>query len=529
MFSGIEAASVASIPLQWRFLAFSEIEDFPSAVLKYRFPEVPNLGDMTQVDWGKYRGLVDVVVGGSPCQAFSVAGLRRSLADDRGNLTLQFVKAVDAIDPLVTVWENVPGVLNTKDNAFGCLLAGLAGEDKPLVPPGKKWTNAGYVLGPKRTIAWRVLDAQYFGVAQRRRRVFVVASPRNGVDPRAVLFEREGLRRDTAPSREAREDFTHDIAPSLVSSGRGVERAGDSRGQDPVVAVVGGSSRSDNEAGKADPGGLIPVTHPSSWWDGGQVSQTLDAVLYKGQTMPEKNRFPAVVQTRAFANQGHFGSYKETEVCDPLRSKGGDVGPGGESLVMSVTGEISHALNTANNGKMSSEDGTGRGVPIIAFSAKDYSADAQEDLSPTLRAGGHSESHANAGVPPAVAFDLRGREGGAQCEGPHDTANIRASSGGSSRSYVVELASRLREEGLTLKEAQDLGRPYAVRRLTPVECERLQGFPDNWTYVTYRNKPAANGPRYKALGNSMAVPVMYWIFARAQRLVEALFEELIAA
>lgn len=295
------------------------------------------------------------------------------------------------------------------------------------------------------------------------------------------------------------------------------------------MAVVGGSSRSDNEAGKADPGGLIPVTHPSSWWDGGQVSQTLDAVLYKGQTMPEKNRFPAVVQTGAFANQGHFGSYKETEVCDPLRSKGGDVGPGGESLVMSVTGEISHALNTANNGKMSSEDGTGRGVPIIAFSAKDYSADAQEDLSPTLRAGGHSESHANAGVPPAVAFDLRGREGGAQCEGPHDTANIRASSGGSSRSYVVELASRLREEGLTLKEAQDLGRPYAVRRLTPVECERLQGFPDNWTYVTYRNKPAANGPRYKALGNSMAVPVMYWIFARAQRLVEALFEELIAA
>jgi DNA (cytosine-5)-methyltransferase 1 len=134
-------------------------------------------------------------------------------------------------------------------------------------------------------------------------------------------------------------------------------------------------------------------------------------------------------------------------------------------------------------------------VHAICFSSKDYGADALDDLSPTLRAGGHNESHANAGVPPAVAFDLRGREGGAAMEGPHDTANIRAASGGSSRSYIAQ--------------------PMAVRRLTPRECERLQGFPDDYTDINWRGKGyAPDGPRYKAMGNSMAVPVMRWIGQR---------------
>lgn len=208
--SGIESASVAWEPLGFAPLWFSEIEPFPSAVLAHHWPKVPNLGDMAKLkDLIKF-GLVpapDVLVGGTPCQAFSVAGKRASLADDRGQLTLEYVRLLNEIDnrrkqPAVCVWENVPGVLNTKDNAFGCFLGELAGAGVELQPPnGKRWGGAGLINGPRRNIAWRVIDAQYFGVAQRRRRVFVVASARDGFDPGQVLFEFEGVRRDTPPSR----------------------------------------------------------------------------------------------------------------------------------------------------------------------------------------------------------------------------------------------------------------------------------------------------------------------------------------
>ena len=214
--SGIEAASVAWESLGWKAAWVSEIEPFPCAVLAHHYPEVPNLGDMTTLPELIGAGVVeapDIFCGGTPCQAFSVAGKRQSLDDARGNLSLVFCEIANAIDdirigtgkqPSIIFWENVPGVLSTKDNAFGCFLAELAGETSALLPPrGGRWSNAGVVHGPKRTIAWRTLDAQYFGVAQRRRRVFVVASARDGIDPAEVLFEFEGVRRDTAPSREA--------------------------------------------------------------------------------------------------------------------------------------------------------------------------------------------------------------------------------------------------------------------------------------------------------------------------------------
>lgn len=199
--SGIEAASKAWEPLGWKPAWFSEIEPFPSAVLAHHWPEVTNLGDMTKIADAVRAGEVeapDVLVGGTPCQAFSIAGLREGLSDDRGQLTLSYVELANAIDAkrrergepeAIIVWENVPGVLSSKDNAFGCFLAGLAGESSELQPAGGKWTHAGCVSGPERVIAWRVLDAQFFGVAQRRRRVFVVASARKGFDPAAVLFE----------------------------------------------------------------------------------------------------------------------------------------------------------------------------------------------------------------------------------------------------------------------------------------------------------------------------------------------------
>ena len=199
--SGIESASVAWEPLGMQPAWFSEIEKFPSSVLAHHWPNVPNLDDMTNLPLAISTGLIEapeVLVGGTPCQAFSVAGKRQSMSDDRGQLTLTYVEILNAIDEQrgqgnesVCVWENVPGVLNTKDNAFGCFLAALAGEDCELQPSGKKWPNAGCVFGPQRTIAWRVIDAQYFGVAQRRRRVFVVASARAEFDPTKVLFESE--------------------------------------------------------------------------------------------------------------------------------------------------------------------------------------------------------------------------------------------------------------------------------------------------------------------------------------------------
>ncbi|MCB2057493.1 MAG: DNA cytosine methyltransferase, partial [Novosphingobium sp.] len=215
--SGIEAASIAFAPLGWRAAWLSEIEAFPSAVLAHHYQDVPNLGDMTTIAARVLAGEVpapDVLCGGTPCQAFSVAGLRKSLDDERGNLSLTFCEIADAIDhvrgmrgqpPSIIFWENVPGVLSTRDNAFGCFLGELAGESGPLEPAGRRWTDAGCVYGPARAVAWRVLDAQYFGLAQRRRRVFVVASARKGFDPATVLFEWDGVRRDSAPGREARQ------------------------------------------------------------------------------------------------------------------------------------------------------------------------------------------------------------------------------------------------------------------------------------------------------------------------------------
>jgi len=229
--SGIEAATVAMHQEGWEAEWFAEIEASPSAVLAHHYPDVPNLGDMTKIAAMVRDGLVaapDVLVGGTPCQAFSIAGLRAGLEDARGQLTLSFVELADEIDAARTIrglppctvwWENVPGVLSSSDNAFGCFLGALAGEDCALVPPGGKWANAGCVFGPKRAIAWRVLDAQYFGVAQRRRRVFVVASAREDFNPTEILFEFDGVRRDTAPSREAREDVAGTVRASAARRG----------------------------------------------------------------------------------------------------------------------------------------------------------------------------------------------------------------------------------------------------------------------------------------------------------------------
>jgi DNA (cytosine-5)-methyltransferase 1 len=467
-------------------LAFSEIEDFPRAVLAHHYPDTPLHGDFTVLRDQPWIVDADVLVGGTPCQAFSVAGLRNSLSDERGNLSLEFVRLADAIDNVrklagkdsaIIVWENVPGVLSVKDNAFGCFLGALAGESTPLIPPRGKWTNAGVVDGPARQVAWRVLDAQYFGLAQRRRRVFVVASARAGFDPAAVLLEFEGVRRDTPPRRETRQDTaTH--------------------------AASGAHER-------------------RSHWDGAE--------------------HPHPTLNQSF-NTGAIG-YSNQE----LFSQRG-AGLVGEAS----TGEISHCLNAGGMGRQdyetetlvthalrgegfdASEDGTGRGTPLVPvgiFQDSEFGVQ-QYDSAGTLRAGRIPEHQmvmqpvafaqntrdevrlqggdgqivgalaAQPGMKQttyvAQAVSLRGRDGGGTAELGGDIQNaLRASQGGGDKPHVL---------------AQ-----MAVRRLTPVECERLQGFPDSYTMIPWKKKPAdqcPDGPRYKALGNSMAVPCMRWIGRR---------------
>lgn len=468
--SGIEAATVAWEPLGWKAAWFSEIEAFPSSILAERWPEVVNLGDMTKIAAAVRAGDVqapDVMVGGTPCQAFSIAGLRNGLADARGQLTLSYVELANAIDDkriergeeeAIFVWENVPGVLTSHDNAFGCFLAGLAGESCELEPSGGKWTHSGCVYGPQRTIAWIVKDAQYFGVAQRRKRVFVVASARKGFDPGQVLFESEGVRRDTPPSREPQT-----AVAALTARG------------------VGTCGADDNQA---------QAGHIIAECANGDISHTLKAEGFDGSEDGTGRGVPVI----AFGG-GNTGGNIDVAAC--LTAKGQRIDFDVETFAVHGTQdpdtnlELAHTLGR-NHGQENA---------CIAFSYKDHGADASEDLSPTLRAGNSDNSNANSGQPPAIAYAFK----------PGQGAKERGIGFAEEQSPTLTSAS----SGTNLTPAVMCG--VSVRRLMPVECERLQGFPDNHTLISWRGKEATecpDGPRYRAIGNSMAVPVMRWIGER---------------
>ncbi|MCC4568352.1 phage N-6-adenine-methyltransferase [Enterobacter hormaechei] len=457
--SGIEAASKAWEPLGWKPAWFSEIEPFPSSVLAHHWPEVTNLGDMTKIADAVRAGDVeapDVLVGGTPCQAFSIAGLREGLSDDRGQLTLSYVELANAIDTKrrergepesIIVWENVPGVLSSKDNAFGCFLAGLAGESSELQPAGGKWTHAGCVSGPERFIAWRVLDAQFFGVAQRRRRVFVVASARKGFDPAAVLFELDSVRRDSAPRRESQPEIARD-AGERTKVGSHWDNPANPHPTLNQSNNIGGIGASNQELFSQRGSGLVSDSYSD-------VSRTLLA----------KENDSTAEDLETYVVHG---------TQDP-----------------DINRELAHTLGR-NNGQENA---------CIAFSYKDNGADATSDLSPTIRAGNHDKSHANSGQPPAIAYAFKAGQG--------------AKAGGIG--YAEEQSPTLTSASSGTNLAPAVMHGAAVRRLTPIECERLQGFPDNHTLIGWRGKDAPecpDGPRYKAIGNSMAVPVMRWIGER---------------
>ncbi|AOF53659.1 DNA (cytosine-5-)-methyltransferase [Rodentibacter caecimuris] len=443
--SGIEAASVA-----WKGLGkplwFSEIEPFPCAVLAHHFPDIPNLGDMTALPEKILNREVpapDVLVGGTPCQAFSVAGKRESLNDDRGNLTLALIHILEAIDyvrnqdgqpPCILVWENVPGVLSTSDNAFGYFLAGLVQESQPLQPTGKRWTNSGYVHS-RRTVAWRTFDAQYFGLAQRRKRVFVVASARRR-SIAEILIEQKSVSGDIEPSKITQQNATIDFRKGSLASGESVTGT--------LLANCG------------------------TKWLGNQEAFSGDFFIVKNG----------------------FSSFSQETISGKLRSSGGDCGGGSETFIVHGTQDPIISNTTAH---CLGRNGGQENIVFDIAHRSDVVRLQECDTTPTLTArmgtGGNNV--------PCVA--LAG-----------NTIGQKPENGGNGNGFDESGVSYT----LTSTDVHAVTTATVIRKLTPIECERLQGFPDNWTKIPYRNKPAEDcpdSPRYKAIGNSMAVPVMRWI------------------
>lgn len=381
--SGIEAATVAWHELGWEPVAFSEIEPFPCKVLAHHYPNTPNWGDMTKFkEWPD--ATIDALVGGTPCQSFSVAGLRQGLEDPRGELMLTYLAIAQRYRPRWVIWENVPGVLSSNGGRdFGAFLGALG--------------QLGYGW------AYRVLDAQWFGVAQRRRRVFVVGCLGDGASAAKVLFERESVRRNPPSRRKSGEEAAGCAVPGVAGS---------------LDTECGGGKLTHQSAAN---GHIVPC-----FWNGEQSTQTLNAVLHKGQTMPEKNRFPAVLMPVAVDVYNH-----------------------------TIDGNIAATLNAQSGAPNHS------GPKVMQ---------ARHDSPMGFYAQGGSRSAMSGNISPPLKNGSGGNAG-----------------------FQIGVATAMQ-----------------VRRLTVTECERLQGFPDGYTNIP----GAKDGPRYKALGNSMAVPCMRWIGER---------------
>ena len=386
--SGIEAATVAWHPLGWEAVAYSEIEKFPSEVLAHHYPNTPNVGDMTKFKEWNLGSNVDLLVGGTPCQSFSVAGLRKGLDDPRGNLMLTYLAIAAKYRPKWLVWENVPGVLSSNGgHDFASLLRGMG--------------ELGYGF------AYRVLDAQHFGVPQRRRRVFVVGCFGDWKSAAKVLFESESLCRDITPSKKKRKETT--------------------------------------------------VFTTSS-----------------------------------------FGNYSEG--IGTIRANGGDIGGGSENLYVPP---IANCLQTTSN-DYSRADGFNMVTQVYETHPTDSRVKEMGDVCQTITSrwgtGGGN-----------VPIALEGNTIGLQPNLPIAwDAELNASE--NKMGTLIRGGQGGRTDGVMMPN-------MAVRRLTPVECERLQGFPDGYTNISWSNKSESpDGHRYKALGNSMAVPVMRWIGQRINEL-----------
>lgn len=399
--SGVEAATVAWHPLGWDPIGYAEIETFPSAVLSHHYPNVPNLGDITKYKEWNTNGTVELLVGGTPCQAFSVAGLRKGLEDPRGNLTLVYTGILDRFKPKWFVWENVPGVLSSSGGRdFGSFLGAVA--------------ELGYGF------SYRVLDAQYFGVPQRRRRVFVVGCLGDWVSASKVLFEPDCLSRDTEESRKTRERTATDTEKSVGSNIETFNRQSHSQfGVDPLASTVKARDH----------------------------KQFTDLVVY--ETHPADSRVREM-----------------GDICQTVTSRWGTGGGNVPIALQDISGR-----DKAQNGRGWNDEGLMYTLDAAATQGVAYSI--RED---------------------AIAGNF------------------------SATPLAVTPALQALRPSVQSHHAQTfIAQKMAVRRLTPVECERLQGFPDDYTNIPWRGKPESpDSLRYKAMGNSMAVPCMKWIGERIE-------------
>ena len=520
--SGIEAASVAWHPLGWEAAWLSEIEPFPCAVLKHHYPNVPNLGDMTLLPDRILSGEVeapDLFCGGTPCQAFSVAGLRNSLDDARGNLSLTFVGIANAIDhvrsvrgdaPAIVFWENVPGVLNTKDNAFGCFLGALAGESEPITAPGERWSNAGCVFGPQRTVAWRVLDAQYFGVAQRRRRVFVVASSRNDINPTEVLFEFEGVRRDIAPSREARESFAANFRSGVAEIC-------------PTIGCELAKQVNNQMVGNAEAFYIPePIGFENSRRDGvrlyDDVSNTLQAFAGtgggNGPMVSHSIAFPSTMSGTQHATSENIapsmGAKNPTAIAYSFDSLASNSMKSSNPHSGCRETDIAKTIDTTDSNPSKNQGGIAV-MQSVAYNIAPGKGELKDDIhvtnahvSKTIDASGSNPAmHQGGAAIVQTAYSIR--------------EDAKANTFSATPLEVSTCVGSLVPSVQSHHAQTFVANTMAVRRLTPVECERLQGFPDGYTNIPWRKADESpDGPRYKALGNSWAVPVVRWIGKRIQ-------------
>ena len=416
-FSGIEAATVALGPLGFETVGLSEVEAFPNAVLEHHYPTVKNYGDITKHREWDLPGSVGICVGGPPCQSFSVSGLRKGMDDPRGNLSLTYLAFIDRVCPRWIIMENVPGLLSSnKGRDFGAILGSLA--------------QLGYGF------AYCVLDAQNFGVPQRRRRVFLVGhSGGCWQRPAAVLFNKESVFGDTAQGKQT---------------------------------------------GQRDPGNTEGGTGGGSQWPK-SIAPTLPAAYASKAGLDDQHINDGAglfVQDEIICSSGGQSNASYSKDVAPTLNRNKDGAP----IIIPIHDK---ATRHKTNGGRGIGNGLGIGKP--------------GDPAPTLTSGDKHDVYEGGGAGLVNTYEHHPQDSRIkECDRP--SFHAKAGTGGGN----LPLVSNQQQ----------------VRRLTPREAERLQGFPDDYTMIPYRGKPAdkcPDGPRYKALGNSWAVPVVQWI---GQRILE---------
>lgn len=459
LFSGIEAATQAWQPLGWECVAVSEIEPFPCAVLEHHYPHVPNLGDVTKITEQQIKdlGQIDLIVFGSPCQNLSVAGNRKGFEGEQSSLfyaAMEIIKyAKRHCKTRFALWENVPGAFSSNKGAdFTEVVKHMAGLNELNIPKNG-WGKEGAAVGSHGLLEWSVLDAQWFGLAQRRKRVFAIVDFGDWASRPPILLERESLRGDTPPSREAREGAATDVRGRLASGSHAIGA---------ILASCGDK-----------------------------------------QFLGDQEAFSGNYHVVEGYRKGGFGDYVADTNAGTLRAAGGDLGGGSESLIC-CHGTQDPISNSETAYAMGCNSGQENVVAI-----------AGNIIGRTDGNGGNGNGFDDSGAcytlttndRHAVAFAEPRRARGCDVianNEPWPTLPAHAGTGGGNVPMIAFAANPT----------------SVVRRLTPKEAERLQGFPDNFTQIPYRNKSAddcPNGPRYKALGNSMAVNVMAWIGQKIQQ------------